>query len=342
MLASVETAVKSGLTLEGGCEEVGVSARTVQRWRKEPDQADRRMGPRSKPRNALSASERARVLRVANAAEFRDRSPKQIVPALADRGEYLASESTFYRVLRAEGQLTARGLAKPRQPREVPVHVATGPRKVWSWDITYLHTTVRGTFYYLYLFVDVYSRKVVGWEVFDRESDEHSGPLAARCCADEKVAPGDIVLHADNGGPMRGSTMLATLQRLGVVPSFSRPRVSNDNPFSEALFRTLKYAPEFPRRPFESLDEARAWVRRFVDWYNTEHRHSGITFVTPDERHRGVDRRILRGRAAVYTLARRAHPERWSGNTRSWAWVTTVTLNRPRPHRRKEVERAAA
>lgn len=332
----------SGLTLEGACEEAAVSARTVQRWRKEPDREDGRAGPRSKPRNALSALERARILRVANAEEFHDRSPKQIVPALADRGEYVASESTFYRVLREEDQLTARGRAKPRQPREIPIHVATGPRQLWSWDITYLHTTIRGMFFYLYLFVDVYSRKIIGWDVFERESDEHSGPLVARCYRDEGVASGDVVLHADNGGPMRGSTMLATLQRLGVVPSFSRPRVSNDNPFSEALFRTLKYAPEFPRRPFASLDEARAWVRRFVAWYNTEHRHSGINFVTPDERHRGVEEHVLRGRAAVYERARRAHPERWSGRTRNWARVGDVTLNHPRAHRREEDQQAAA
>jgi transposase InsO family protein len=334
--------VKSGLTLEGACEEAGVCDRTVQRWRKTPDRSDGRVGPRTKPSNALSAIERARVVRVANAEEFRDRSPKQIVPALADRGEYVASESTFYRVLRAEGQMTARGRAKPRQPREVPIHVATGPRQVWSWDITYLHTTVRGMFFYLYLFADVFSRKIVGWDVFERESDELSGPLAARCCQEEGVEPGEIVLHADNGGPMRGSTMLATLQRLGVVPSFSRPRVSNDNPFSEALFRTMKYAPEFPRRPFASLDEARAWVRRFVEWYNTEHRHSGINFVTPDERHRGLDAGVLRGRAAVYEMARRAHPERWARNTRDWSPVGEVTLNRPRPHREKEAQQTAA
>lgn len=281
------------------------------------------------------------MLRVANTEEFRDQSPKQIVPTLADRGEYVASESTFYRVLREEGQMTARGQAKPREPREVPIHVATGPRQVWSWDITYLHTVVRGAFYYLYLFLDVYSRKIVGWEVFDRESDEHSAALMARCCRDEGVMPGQVVLHADNGGPMRGSTMLATLQRLGVVPSFSRPRVSDDNPYSEALFRTLKYAPAFPRRPFASLSEARAWVRWFVAWYNGEHHHSGINFVTPEQRHRGLDGDVLARRAAVYERARRAHPERWSGKTRDWTPAGDVTLNRPRPHRGKEELRAA-
>jgi putative transposase len=325
----------SGLSLEGACDELGVSVRTVQRWRKQPERGDARCGPRTKPRNALSASERRQVLRIANSEEFRDRSPKSIVPTLADRGQYVASESTFYRVLRAEGQLEHRGATKPRAKREVPVHTALAPCQVWSWDITYLRTSVRGVFYYLYLFVDVYSRKIVGWEVFDCESDEHSSSLVARCCKAEGVCPGSLVLHADNGGPMRGSTMLATLQRLGLVPSFSRPRVSNDNPFSEALFRTLKYAPEFPRNPFASIEQARAWVARFVHWYNHEHHHSGINFVTPDERHQGHDVEVLKRRDAVYERARRARPERWSRSTRNWTPIGQVTLNRPRPHRKE-------
>jgi transposase InsO family protein len=334
--------MKSGLSLEGACEELDVSARTVQRWRRHPDRGDGRYGPRTKPVNALSAAERKRVLQVANSPEFRDQSPKQIVPALTDRGIYVASEATFYRVLRAEGQLAHRGAAKPREKRAVPVHVATAPCQVWSWDITYLRSPVRGAFFYLYLFVDIYSRKIVGWDVFDCESEEHSSALAARCCKAERVNRGSVVLHADNGGPMRGSTMIATLQSLGVVPSFSRPRVSNDNPFSEALFRTLKYVPEFPRRPFASIADAKAWVARFVHWYNTQHRHSGIRFVTPDERHRGADAQILTRRAAVYESARRARPERWSRGVRNWTPIPAVTLNRPRPPRQETPTNDAA
>jgi transposase InsO family protein len=334
----------SDLSLEGACDELGVSQRTVQRWRKHPQRADGRCGPRAKPRNALSAAERNNVLRIANSPEFRDRSPNEIVPTLADRGEYIASEATFYRVLRAAGQLEHRGASKPREKREVPTHVASGPCEVWSWDITYLRSNVRGVFFYLYLFLDVYSRKIVGWDVFDCESEDHSTVLVARCCEAEQVCPGSITLHSDNGGPMRGSTMLATLQRLGVVPSFSRPSVSNDNPFSESLFRTMKYAPEFPRKPFASLEQARVWVASFVRWYNSEHRHSGINFVTPDERHRLLDTNLLAKRDVVYERARHAHPERWSGKTRNWTPVGHVTLNRPRPHRKEHntAESAAA
>jgi transposase InsO family protein len=328
----------SGLTLEGACDEVGVSVRTVERWRAAPCKGDERRGPRHTPPNALSAVERARVLRIANSPEFVDRSPKQIVPALADRGEYVASESTFYRILRAAGQLAHRERSKPREPRPVPTHTADGPNQLWSWDITYLKSQVRGCFFFLYMFVDVWSRKVVGWAVHEAESDEHSAVLARECCRAEGVADG-LVLHSDNGGPMRGSTMLATLQRLGVVPSFSRPRVSDDNPYSEALFRTLKYTPAYPSRPFATVEDVRVWVGEFVRWYNTEHLHSGIRFVTPAERHRCADAALLARRAAVYEAARRARPERWATKTRDWQPIGPITFNRPRAH---HTEAAAA
>jgi len=327
--------MKSGLTLEGACDEVGVSARTLQRWQKAPGRADGRVGPKHSPPNKLSDGERARVLAIANSPEFVDRSPKQIVPALADRGEYVASESTFYRVLRDEDQLTHRQCSKPREPRPVPTHTADGPCQLWSWDITYLKSTVRGQFFYLYLFVDVWSRKIVGHAVHPVESDELSAALLRRCCLAEGIDPAGLVVHADNGGPMRGSTMIATMQRLGVVPSFSRPRVSDDNPYSEALFRTMKYTPAYPGRPFDTVDEAARWVTEFVRWYNTEHRHSGIQFVTPDERHRRVDPRLLAKRARVYEAARRARPERWTRETRNWTPVGAITFNRPRGPRKE-------
>lgn len=332
----------SGLTLEGAADEVGVSVRTIERWRKAGGGDDRRCGPRHRPSNALSSSERAQILRIADSPEFVDRSPKQIVPALADRGEYVASESTFYRVLRAEGQLAHRGRAQPRVPRPVPTHVADGPCQLWSWDITYLRTTVRGQFLYLYLFLDVWSRKIVGWAVHDSESDEHAAQLVRRTCAAEGVDATGLVLHSDNGGPMRGSTMLATLQRLGVVPSFSRPRVSDDNPYSEALFRTLKHTPAYPSRPFATVEDASTWVAKFVRWYNTEHLHSGIRFVTPDARHRRADIATLERRTEVYAAARRARPERWTRHTRDWCPVGAVIFNRPRLRRRQDAASIAA
>jgi len=263
---------------------------------------------------------------VVNSPEFRDASPKQIVPTLADRGVYLASESTIYRLLRARGLMRHRGASRPPQARASRQHVARGPNQVWSWDITYLRSPVRGAFYYLYLVEDVWSRRIVAWAIHERESHELAAELIQRACRDERCRAG-LILHSDNGAPMKGATMLATLQRLGVVPSFSRPGVSDDNPFSEALFRTLKYCPRFPSKPFPGLIAARAWVDGFVGWYNTEHLHSAIRFTTPAARHSGRDVAQLLARHAVYQMARRRHPHRWSGPTRNWSRIETVVLN---------------
>ena len=249
------------------------------------------------------------------------------MPQWADRGVYLASESTIYRLLRENGQMTHRQASRPPTSRRPRQHVATAPCQVWSWDITYLKGPVRGSFYYLYMIEDVWSRKIVGWAVHPEESAEHASELFSTTCRRLELDPEGIVLHSDNGSPMKGSTMLATLQKLGVVPSFSRPRVCDDNPFSEALFRTLKYRPDYPSRAFTSLEEATAWVTRFVTWYNTEHLHSAIRFVTPDDRHFGREGAILNNRQRVYEQARQRHPRRWSAATRDWTPVGAVYLN---------------
>jgi len=317
----------AGARLQPACEILGLSAKTHQRWIK--GSADRRCGPRSAPANKFSPKEREQLLQVVNSAEFCDLSPKQIVPRLADRREYVGSESTMYRILREEELLAHRQGARParttRRPRE---HVATGPEQVWSWDITYLRRTVRGVFFYLYLFLDVWSRKILGARVYAEESTDLAAELFQSICEELDLDPDGLVLHQDNGSPMKGATLQATLTSLGVLASFSRPRVSNDNPYSEALFRTLKYRPEYPQsRPFDSIDEAQAWVDRFVTWYNTEHLHSAIRFVTPEDRHCGREMEILAERGRVYEKARRKNPGRWSGATRNWEPVRTVYLN---------------
>jgi putative transposase len=322
----IEEAVTAGARRWKACEVLGLTVRTLERWG--DDREDGRHGPKSAPANKLSATERARILEVATSAEFRDESPKQIVPSLADRGEYAGSESTFYRVLRAEDMQHRRGPARPpsHRPRE---HVADGPWQVASWDITYLKSHVRGQFFYLYLVEDVWSRKILGWDVHPVESADLASELLGRI-RDEIGPDVDLagwVLHSDNGSPMKGATMLATMQRLGVVPSFSRPSVSNDNPFSESLYRTMKYVPEYPRDGFASVEAARAWVAAFVAWYNHEHKHSGIGFVAPADRHEGRDVEILAARRAVYARARRRNPERWSQHTRPWERPAVVRLN---------------
>jgi transposase InsO family protein len=206
----------------------------------------------------LNEEERATVLAIANQSEFRNLSPRQIVPLLADQGRYVASESTFYRVLREAGELAHRGHARPTRSRKPNAHIAASPNRVWSWDITYLRSPVRGAFFYLYLVVDIYSRKIVAATVHAEESGALGAKLVESAIAAEGADARKLILHSDNGGPMKASTMLTTLQRLGVIPSFSRPSVSDDNPFAEALFRTLKYRPGYPQRPFESLAVASA------------------------------------------------------------------------------------
>ena len=320
----VEEAVAGGARLSKACEVVGLPARTLQRWVHSP--VDGRKGPRHAPANKLSQRERDQVVDVATSTEFRDMSPKQVVPLLADRGTYVASESTFYRVLHDEKLQHRRSRTRPpaKRPRE---HAADGPWQVASWDITYLRSHVRGQFFFLYLVVDVWSRKILGGDVHETESSERAAALVERVRVSAERELDGWVLHSDNGGPMKGATMLATLQRLGVVPSFSRPRVSDDNPFAESLFRTLKYRPEYPVTGFATLEDARRWVAAFVHWYNHEHQHSGIGFVTPADRHAGDDLEILDARRSVYERARRRHPERWSRDTRSWSRPDIVVLN---------------
>lgn len=324
----LDEAVLDGARRQVACELLGLDPTTIQRWRKLGDAGDRRAGPLTKPSNAICPAQIARILKIANSPEYRDKSPKQIVPLLADRGIYIASEATFYRALREAKQLKHRESSKAPTERYRPAElVADGVNEVWSWDITYLRTQTKGAFYYLYMVLDVWSRKIVGFEVHDHESSDLAAELIDTICLKEAIAKGQLSLHADNGGPMKGATMLVKLQDLGVAASFSRPSVSNDNPYSESLFRTAKYRPDFPFKPFESIEQAREWVEKFVQWYNHEHLHSSINFVTPGDRHTGKDVELLQKRDEVYKKAQLKYPERWTGKTRNWAHTKTVTLN---------------
>jgi putative transposase len=334
ILAGIDEAVAAGASVAEACAGVGLSARTAERWRKEPDGGtDRREGPKTTPAHALTDKERERIVAIATSPEYRNVSVRQIVPLLADQGVYVASESSFYRVLHDEQLMAHRSHARPASASRPRSHVATGPRQVWSWDITYLRSATRGSFFYLYLVLDIWSRKIVGWEVHEEESMELASELAKKACAAESVRAGELVLHSDNGGPMKGATMLATLQRLGIAASFSRPRVSDDNAICEAIFRTLKYRPGFPRKPFSSLEDARRWVADFVAWYNDEHLHSALRYVTPNDRHERRDVAILAKRRTVYGAAKKRTPRRWTGDTRNWTPIGNVTLNPERSDR---------
>jgi len=328
VITAIDEAVAAGARQRTACGVVGINARTLQRWTAAGGGTDQRRGPHTPPPNALTTAERQHVLDLANRPEFRDLAPSQIVPRLADQGTYVASESTMYRVLHAADQQQHREPTAAPTTRHRPTALtATGPNQVWSWDITYLRSPIRGQFYYLYVVTDVWSRAIVAWTVHATECSVRAAALIDAACAREGVARDQLTLHADNGSPMKGATMLATLQYLGVAQSFSRPSVSNDNPYSESLFGTCKRRPNFPSKPFASLEAATAWVTEFVRWYNTEHRHSGIRYVTPAQRHAGESHALLAQRAAVYAAAKAQRPERWSGATRNWRPIDEVVLN---------------
>ena len=326
-LELVHEAVKNGARLRKAADIIDLSARTLIRWKKTDGGGDRRRGPAGPPANSLTPLERKRVIETANSPDFRDLSPKQIVPLLADQGVYIASDSTFYRILRQEGMMRHRESSKPAQGKRPEGYTATGPCQVWSWDITYLNTCIRGKFFYLYMIVDIWSRKIIAARVHETESMDLSAALIRQSCMLHNTGPENMVLHSDNGGPMKGATMLATMRQLGITPSFSRPSVSNDNPYSESLFRTMKYRPAYPSKPFESLQQAQVWVDDFVIWYNTEHLHSGIHYLTPDDRHYGRQKNILAQRHEVYQNAKKMNPLRWTADTRNWEPVIEVKLN---------------
>jgi transposase InsO family protein len=318
----------AGARQDKACESIGISAKTMQRWEQAGNKQDGRIEAKHEPKNKLSELERQRIIQVANEPMFANLPPCQIVPKLADQGRYVGSESTFYRVLNEEKQLTHRDKSKPaRKVIKPKALTAVASNQIYTWDITYLPTPIRGAFFYLYLVLDIYSRKIVGWQIHSEESSALAADLMIDICQREGITRHQVTLHSDNGSPMKGATMLATLQELGVVPSFSRPSVSNDNPYSESVFRTLKYRPEYPEKPFSDINTAREWVEDFVQWYNHDHQHSGIKFVTPEQRHKGADVEILIKRKQVYEKARAQNPERWTGDIKNWDRIEEVHLN---------------
>lgn len=335
----IKEASDSGARRHKSCEILGLALRTLERWEKEEGQRDKRASAPRVVANKLTEEQRDMVLTTANSQPYQNLPPSKIVPMLADTGCYIASESTFYRVLRDAKQLTHRLISRPAKHKRPEAYEAHMPNQVWSWDISYLPTQVRGMFFYLYFIMDIYSRKIVGWSIHESESSEHASMLMKQACLDEKVQPAQLVLHSDNGSPMKGATMLATLQTLGVIPSFSRPSVSDDNPYSEALFKTAKYHHSFPwLDKFATILDARIWGEQLVNWYNNEHLHSALKFVTPHQRHTGEDNIIRIKRHAVYQMAKLKNPERWSEKTRNWLVSKIATLNPNKKLKEKKQE----
>lgn len=331
--AMIGQAHQGGARLKAACELAGIDTRTLQRWKAGTGLQNGDARPQAAhplPAHALSPAERERIVQVANEPRFAALPPARIVPMLADEGVYIASESSFSRVLRAHDQTRHRGRARaPRRVRPPTTHVATAARQVWTWDMSYLPTQVLGVWCYLYLIMDIYSRKIVGFEVHERDDSDHAVELLRRTALAEGLhaLAQKPVLHGDNGSTLKATTVLAMMHWLGLKASYSRPRVSDDNAFVESLFRTAKYRPEFPAKGFADLQEAREWASSFVHWYNHDHRHSGIRYVSPAQRHAGEDRDILAARHGVYVQAKAAHPRRWARHTRNWDPITVVTLN---------------
>jgi putative transposase len=325
----VKEARASGARLIPICEELEISVRTYERWIENGEiQEDKRpTAERPSPANKLSNFEVAKILKTVNDPKYSDMPPSQIVPALADEGKFICSESTMYRVIHNAKQQNHRGCSKKPVKRVITTHLATGPNQLWSWDITWLPGFILGMYFKLYLILDIYSRKIVGWEIWEEERGEYAAELVQRAVISEKTYGRPLVLHSDNGSPMKSATLLATLENLGVAASYSRPRVSNDNPYSESIFRTCKYRPDYPYKGFTSIEKAREWVMSFVYWYNNVHHHSGIKFVTPNERHNGKAIEIIANREKVYMSAKVRNPLRWARNIRNWSLPEMVALN---------------
>lgn len=326
----INEAISSGARKKPSCREANISLPTFNSWVKNDEITidQRSTCLRPEPINKLSEEERKQIIKTCNDDKYASLPPSQIVPKLADEGIYIASESSFYRVMKEYNQLTHRGRQRKPHKRAAPTtYIATKANEVWTWDITYLASSVKGKYYYLYLVTDIFSRYGVAWEVCEAESGEEAASLMTRAVLSQNCLHKPLVLHSDNGAPMKSLTLKAKLEELGIIASFSRPRVSNDNPYSEAMFRTLKYCPQWPKKGFDSLEDARLWVNDFMQWYNHDHCHSKIKFVTPAQRHYGDDYNVLDCRKEVYKAAYLRKPERWSGNIRNWSRPDSVALN---------------
>ena len=279
----------------------------------------------------MSEKERDKVFDTLCSERFVDRSPAEVVATLLDEDVYLCSERTMYRVLASQVPVRERRAQRSHPEYQKPELMATGPGQVWSWDITRLLGPRKWSYFYLYVIMDIFSRYIVGWMVADRESSALAGRLIQQSCLKHGVQPQVLTLHSDRGAPMTSQCTAQLLADLGVTRSLSRPQVSDDNPFSEAQFKTLKYHPSFPGR-FEDQGQAKMFCRSFFRWYNAEHRHGGISMLTPEQVHFGHADQVIAGREAVLREAWAAHPDRFvSGEPKPKPLPEAVWINPPTP-----------
>jgi putative transposase len=324
MSATAELAQQVGVS--AACAALGVPRSSFYRAQRPP--AEPQLRPT--PARALSAVEKEQVRQVLNSPRFQDQAPREVYATLLDDdGLYLCSWRTMYRILDEHQEVRERRNQLRHPPHVKPELVATAPNQIWSWDITKLRGPVKWTFYYLYTVLDIFSRYVVAWLITEREAARLAEHLIAAACAKQEIQPEQLTLHADRGSPMIAKPIALLLADLGVTKSHSRPHVANDNPYSEAQFKTLKYRPDYPER-FGSLQDARAWARDFFQWYNHEHHHSGLVLLTPAVVHYGQAPAVLEQRRQVLRAAYLARPERFvRGEPQPPALPTEVWINRP-------------
>lgn len=326
IVESIAEAREKGVSQSVACNDCGLSTRTFQRWINSEITEDKRSNNSFTTSNALSRKEEQEILRLVCLPKYRDLTPNQIVPILAENGLYIASERTVYRLLKKQGMNVKRGRDKAPKRSRPEQYIATDKNQVWVWDITYLPTNHKNTFFYLYAIIDIWDRSVVGWTISDRESGLEAAILLHRTCIRQGVKYDSLIVHQDNGSPMISVEFLSALSIWG-KPSFSRPGVSDDNAYAESFFRTAKYNQRYPVR-FNDLAESKSWASGFIEYYNNKHRHSGIKFLTPMQRRNGEEAAILAAREKTYKEAKKTNPGRWSGNTRDWSPISCVYLNR--------------
>lgn len=320
----IKEANTSGARLVKACEALEISISTFERWRGGKI-SDRRKGAPKVVARKLSSEERHSIIDMSCSREYKDDNPYKIVASLLNKGIYIASTSSFYRVLREEGLIRHRGNSRPRQSHNKPPElVATGPNQVWTWDITWLRTDIRGIFYFSYNIIDIWDRSIVKWAIHDREDDELARELFQRAL-EENGYP-NVFVHSDNGNPMKGMSLMALFYDLGISNSYSRPRVSDDNPFIESWFKTLKTHVSYPGK-FKTITDARRWFANFVDSYNGSHSHSGLYYITPHQVRNGEYSKIVKKRNKAMKNAYNNNPIRWSNGVKQLPVEHVVYLN---------------
>ena len=323
----------SGLTA-AACAALGISRASVQRRRARLTATPAITRPRPRPSRALTVPQQQEVLDLLHASRFADQAPAEVYASLLDEGVYHCSIRTMYRILDQNGEVRERRQQLRHPVYHKPELLAERPNEVWSWDITKLMGPTKWSYFYLYVILDIFSRRVVGWCVADAESAALFRPLFDDAIEKHNVPPGQLTLHADRGGPMKAKATAFLLADLGVTRSHNRPHTSNDNPFSESHFKTLKYQPRFPKR-FGCIEDARGFCRQFFDWYNQDHHHAGIGLMTPDQVHYGQIDTVHAARQQVLDHAFREHPERFvkkaptPPDKPTAAWINPPTLKSP-------------